>query len=251
MTATMRALAGVLGVALAAGSASAQDLSNLTTEDRKVLRAEMRDYLMSNPEIIEEAEAALEQKRARAARERDGQVVADNLDALHADPLSAETGDPEGDFTVVVFSDFSCPHCEAFHPDLLAFSEDNPEVRVVFKEMPILGQRSVMAAAFAVAVHDLAGDDAYVTAAERIFEEQGALNGGTYDDIASEIDLDREKITARMNEKDVRAHLQANLDLAEEMGIRGTPAIVMDDVILRGAPDPENLQRAYEILRED
>lgn len=250
MTATMRACAGVLSLALTAGPAVAQDMSGEASEDRTAPSAEAQAARAMTAESAAEVEAQLERKRVESARERDAQAVADNLDALIGDPLSAEIGNPDGNFTVVVFNDFSCPHCRDFHPSLIQFSEDNPEVRIIMKALPILGRESVTAAAFATVVNDLAGADAYARAAGKIFDAEGRLSEDVYAEIIEDLDLDREQITDRMKERKILTHLRDNVTLSEALGIRGTPAIVLDDIIVRGAIPLETMQAAYEELRE-
>jgi protein-disulfide isomerase len=214
--------------------AMATDVASMTAEERAAFGAEVRSYLLENPEIIEEAQAVLEEKRAAAERERDAQLVADNLEELYEDPMSPMIGDPAAPFTVVKFNDFNCGHCRAVEPELAAFIDQNPDYKLIVKEFPVLGPNSVVAASFAVTMFELGGAGVYEEVKSRLFGDEGPKTADYYRSLASGLGIDPDEMTARMGSEDVRAHLQRNVDLARELEIRGTPGLLFEDVVVRG-----------------
>ena len=221
-------------ITLISTGAMATDLATMSPQEREAFGAEVRSFLLENPEVIEEAQKVLEERRAESERERDAQLVADQLEPLYGDEMSPMIGDPAAPFTVVKFNDFNCGHCRAVEPDLAAFLEENPDYKLIVKEFPVLGPESVIAASFAVTVYDMAGTDAYATVKSRLFGDEGPKNAEYYRSLATEIGVDPDLITARMGSEEVRAHLQRNVDLARELEIQGTPGLIFEDVIIRG-----------------
>ena len=212
-------------------------------QERAAFGAEVRSYLLENPEVIEEAQAVLEERRAEAERKRDAQLVADNLETLHGDEMSPTLGDPHAPFTIVKFNDFRCGHCRDVEPDLVTFMSANPDYKLIVKELPILGPHSVVAASFAVATYTIGGAEAYNVVKERLFVDEGPKTAEHFRLLASELGIDPDEVTGRMGSLEVRKHLQRNVDLAREMEIRGTPGLVFEDVVVRGRVSLEVMRR--------
>ena len=143
-------------ITLISTGAMATDIAAMSPQERTAFGAEVRGFLLENPEVIEEAQKVLEERRAQAERERDAQLVADQLEPLYGDEMSPMIGDPDAPFTVVKFNDFNCGHCRAVEPDLAAFIEQNPDYKLIIKEFPVLGDGSVAAARVSIAVKMLA-----------------------------------------------------------------------------------------------
>jgi len=214
--------------------AMATDFATMTQQEREAFGAEVRTYLIENPEVLEEAQSALEERRAAAERERDAQLVADNLERLYEDQMSPMIGDPEAPYTVVKFNDFNCGHCRAVEPDLSGFIDQNPDYKLIVKEFPVLGPESVVAASFAVTVYGLAGSEAYEEVKSRLFGDEGPKTAEYFRDLAVDVGVDPDLMTQKMGSEEVRAHLQRNVDLAAELEIRGTPGLIFEDVVVRG-----------------
>jgi protein-disulfide isomerase len=214
--------------------ATATDVALMSAEERAAFGAEVRNYLLENPEVIEEAQAVLEERRAAAERERDTQLVADNLEELYGDEMSPMIGDPAARFTVVKFNDFNCGHCRAVEPDLADFIEENPDYKLIVKELPVLGPESVVAASFAVTIYDLGGSGAYEQAKTLLFGDDGPKTVSYFRDLAASVGVDADLMTKRMASSEIREHLQRNVNLARELEIRGTPVLIFEDIVVRG-----------------
>jgi len=206
----------------------------MSAQDREAFGAQVRSYLLENPEVLEEAQRVLEERRATAAADRDAQLVLANWDALYKDPMNPVLGNPEGLLTVVIFNDYNCGHCRATAPDLERFVELNPDTRLIVKEFPVLGAPSVIAASFAIAIWDLGGPEAYAIVKKRLFEDGPDPDAQALRDLATEVGVDADEMTQKMGSEEVRSHLQRNVNLADALEIQGTPGLLFNDVVIRG-----------------
>ncbi|MGJ8557048.1 MAG: thioredoxin domain-containing protein, partial [Sulfitobacter geojensis] len=156
----LRFAAPIVAAALAL-PATAMDLTELSDAERAQFRAEVRAYLMENPEVIMEAVDALREKEANAQAQADVDLVSVNADAIFDDGYSWVGGNPDGDITLVEFLDYRCGYCKKAHDEVAKLLEKDGNIRLIVKEFPILGDQSVLASRFAVAVKQVAGDDSY------------------------------------------------------------------------------------------
>ena len=145
-----RLIAPTLAAGLAL-PAAAMDLKALTDEERALFRAEVRAYLMDNPQVIMEAVELLQAREAEQQAQADLNLVADNADALFNDGYSWVGGNPEGDITLVEFLDYRCGYCKRAHGEVAKLLESDGNSRLIVNELPILGEQAVIASRFAVA----------------------------------------------------------------------------------------------------
>jgi len=146
-------------LALAASLALPVQAQEMSDAERDSFRAEVRAYLLENPEVLMEAIGVLEAREANEAQQRDVAMVAAHADQLFDSPTSFVGGNPEGDFTIVEFLDYRCGYCKRAHPEVAALVAEDANIRYVIKELPILGEESMLAARYALAVQQVAGDD--------------------------------------------------------------------------------------------
>ncbi len=246
-----RTLAALCALALMPQPAAALDLEALSPAERTAFRAEVRAYLLDNPEVLLEAIAALEERQAGAQSADDAALIAQNAAALFDSPHSWVGGNPDGDVTVVEFVDYNCGFCRRALPEVVDLLEADPGVRLVMKELPILGPDSELASRFAIAVLQIAGDDAYFEAHERLLTLQGPVTAPAVTRLGTEMDLDMEAITARMQGAEVGAVIEANRALAAALGINGTPTFVVGDVMVRGYVPLDAMRSLVEGQREE
>jgi len=204
----------------------------------------VRTYLLENPEVLIEAMQVL-QTRQRAAEASEAEaVLAARADEVFRDPASPVTGSPDGDVTLVEFFDYNCPYCRRVAPVVAEAEAADPQLRIVYKEFPILGPGSVYAAKAALAAHRqglyFAFHEALMQSGDRA-EENSVLA------VAKEIGLDVERLQADMKDPEIQAAIDRNLALAEALRITGTPGFVVGKRILRGATD---LETSQSLIRE-
>lgn len=221
-------------IAVAAPAYADTDITSLNDSERAAFRDEVRAYLLDNPEVLMEAIAVLEQRQAQAQQADDVTLVQTNAEALFNDPTSFVGGNPNGDITIVEFMDYSCGYCKKAFPEVEELIKTDGNIRFIIKEFPILGEASVLAARFALATREVAGDDAYEKVHNAMMGGRGKVNDKAIDALAKSLDLDLAAIRAEMNSDKINAILTANHALAQRMQVSGTPTFVIGDQLLRG-----------------
>lgn len=226
----------VLGLiaGLASLPALAEEAVPLTDAERSALRAEVRAYLLENPEVLIEAMDVLQSREEDAKLQADTAFLAANADAVFNNPNDWVGGNPDGDITLVEFMDYRCSYCRKAYPEVEELLKTDGNIRFVVKEFPILGDASMLSSQFAIAVRQLHGDTAYASVHDTLMTLRGEPNPETLKRVASDLGLDPQPILDRMKSPEVAAVIQENYALAEQMQISGTPAFVVPDAVLRG-----------------
>ncbi|QFT59812.1 Disulfide bond formation protein D precursor [Sulfitobacter sp. THAF37] len=243
-----RLTAPVLAAALAL-PAAAMDLTELSDAERAQFRAEVRSYLMDNPEVIMEAVELLQTREAEAQAQADVNLVSDNADAIFDDGYSWVGGNPEGDITLVEFLDYRCGYCKRAHGEVAKLLETDGDIRMIVKELPILGEESLLASRFAIAAKQVAGDDAYKALSDALMAFNGSITPAALRRMAETFDLDADAIEARMDSEEVTAEIARTRALAQKLQISGTPTFVMEDELLRGYLPYDQMQAIVEEKR--
>lgn len=249
----IHALAAAAALALSPLTLAAQQAEPLSDAARTALRAEIRAYLMDNPEVIFEAVAEFERRTAAAQADMDGALVEINADDIFASAGDWHGGNLDGDLVLVEFMDYRCSFCRRAFPQMMEFAEGDGNVRLVIKELPILGPQSEVMSRFAVAVLQLGGDAPYFSAHERLLEMQGDPHDGALLALAAELGLDGPAVMARMRAPEVTEVLSRNRALAQRLQISGTPSFVLGDgrsgEMLRGMVPASQLHQLASDLR--
>jgi protein-disulfide isomerase len=199
----------------------------------------VRRYLTENPEVIVEAMQRYEARRAVAARDEIKIALAEHEVALLRDPASPVGGNPQGDVTLVEFSDYNCPYCRRVAPVLAEAEAADPMLRIVYKEIPILGPDSVYAAKAALAA-DRQGK--YMAFHRALMSAKGVAAEGLILAIAAKLGLDVARLKADVEDPAIQAAIDRNLALSRALRITGTPSFVVGSEIARGAIDLEAMQ---------
>ena len=223
--------------------AAAFDLAAMTPAEKAAFGAAVKDYLMENPETLVEAINVLEERQQAASEENDKVLVQTNAKDIFEFAGDWVGGNAEGDVTMVEFIDYRCSYCKKAYEVVDEVLAKDSNIRFVVKEFPILSDQSVLGARFAVAVKQVAGDAAYAAAHGALMDFRGDITLESLSRLAEEQKLDAKAVIERMNTEEVTAVLRANAQLAERMGISGTPAFVVGSQLLRGyAPTETMLQ---------
>lgn len=226
---------------MAATPALALDLTAMTEAEREQFRAEVRAYLLENPEVLMEAIGVLEQRKQDAQASADEMLLEQHHAAIFEDPSSWVGGNPDGDVTVVEFLDYKCGYCKQAHPEVTKLLQDDGNVRYVVKEFPILGPQSDLAARFAVSVLRVAGDDAYAKVHDALMAFRGEVSAASLRSLSERLDLDTDAVMAGMDASETTAVIDANHALAQALEINGTPGFVFEHGIVRGYVPYESL----------
>lgn len=208
--------------------------AEMTATEREAFRAEVRAYLLENPEVLIEAMNALEMREQVAAAERDKQMLAEQAEIIFNDPASWVGGNPEGDITVVEFIDYRCGYCRKAWQEVDALVETDGNIRFVLKEFPILGEQSVLSSRFAIAVLQLHGNDAYKQAHDALLSLRADATPEALVRVAEELGLEPQPIMDRMQAPEVTKVIEDNHRLARTMEVSGTPTFVVGGTMVRG-----------------
>lgn len=191
-------------------------------------------YIRTHPEVIEESLQALEAKRQAQEKERVKAVIAARRNDLLNDPASPVSGNPNGDVTVVEFFDYRCGFCKRAAGAVSQLQKDDRSVRVVYKDFPILGEASELAAKAALASR---AQGKHQTFHEALLAAKGDLSKETALAIARDVGLDAKKLERDMENPEWTAVIERNRALAKELGISGTPGFIVGEELHPGALD--------------
>jgi protein-disulfide isomerase len=214
--------------------AAAFDVGDMSVEEREAFRAEVRAYLLENPEILMEAIGILQDREAAAQAASEAELLVALQDDIYNDSHSWVGGNPDGDVTLVEFLDYRCGYCKRAHPEVTALVEGDGNIRRIVKEYPILGEASVLAARFALSVKALAGDDAYKATHDALMTLRGDVTEETLSRVAADLSLDADAVMKGMSDPAIDAALAANRALGEALRISGTPTFILDGQFVRG-----------------
>ncbi|ANT61564.1 disulfide bond formation protein DsbA [Salipiger sp. CCB-MM3] len=232
-------------------AAQSFDLENLSPEQREAFRAEVREYLLDNPEVIMEAVSALEAKQQQQQAAADEDLVAANAGALFDDGYSWVGGNPDGDVTIVEFSDYRCGYCRKAFPEVEQLVESDGNIRIVIKEFPILGQDSVTSSRFALATMLVEGPDAYKQMHDALISLKQEPSEPVLSKLADTLGLDGEAILAKMSDPEVDRRIKETHELAQRLQISGTPTFVFGDQMLRGYVPIDGMRQIVDQIRSE
>lgn len=230
--------------ALVAFSPLAVAAQELTPDEVKRLALEA---ILENPQIVMEAVAILQAQEAEAAKAATATVLSDQRMMLEQDPNAPVIGNPDGDVTVVEFFDYNCPYCKRAAPEIEMLIEFDPNVRVVYREWPILGEGSVYASRAALAARNQGKYEEFHWA-------MMALNGRAEETsvlkVAGDLGMNIERLKADMQSEEVNEHIETSMNLAQLLGFNGTPSFVIGDALVPGLVSIDELQSLVADARE-
>jgi protein-disulfide isomerase len=227
---------------LMAAPVGAQDdqASNFSPAEEDAIRQLVRDYLLTNPEVLIEAAQVYRERQQEIQQQQAREALVSRREELDQDPDSPVIGNPDGDVVVVEFFDYRCPYCVRVAEDLREVVEDDGNIRLVMKEFPILGPESMVAARMALAAEK---QGKYEELHFAMMTVSGKLTEDKAFKIAEKIDLDMDQLRRDMEAPEIDAMLQRNFALAQALQINGTPAFVIGDEVVRGAIDMRALRQ--------
>jgi protein-disulfide isomerase len=227
------------------------DMADMSEDERAAFRAEVRAYLLENPEVLMEAIGVLEEREAEAQVAADAEMIAARADAIFDDDDSWAGGNPDGDVTLVEFIDYRCGYCRRAFPEVQELVASDGDIRLVVKEFPILGEQSVLASRFAIATRMVAGDAAYKQVHDALISMRGDMNDLSLELLGEDLGLPVEEIADMMDTDAVTQVIRANHALAEDLGITGTPTYVLGDRMVRGYVPLDGMRALVEEERAD
>ncbi len=245
------ALAGLgLALSLIAGPAQAQAQAPLTPEQRKAVVDLVRETLLKNPELIQEALIELERRNQVAQAEAQRNAVAAEKASLTDPATSIIAANPQGDVTLIEFMDYNCGFCKRALDDVRTLAKDDPKLRVVIKDFPILGPDSVEASRVAIAVKNQLQGQKYWDFHNKLMATKGRINGAKALEIAKEAGADVERARKDMDAPATRAAIESTVALGDRLGLTGTPAFIIGDEVVFGAVGAAALKQKIDAVRK-
>jgi len=217
------------------------------TADKVALGKSIREYLIANPEVLVEAMQELERKQDSQRDTQAQKAILEHRDALMSDPDSPIAGNPNGDVTIVEFSDYQCPYCKRAHSAVKSVLASDGKVRLVFKDLPILGEPSRIAALAALASRM---QNKHLELHNALMEYNGKLDRDRILQIAGSVGLDVARLQKDMEDPKLKAIIDRNMALASALGVRGTPAFVIGNQFVPGAVDADTLKQMIADARK-
>ena len=205
---------------------------------KEKIEAIIRDYLLKNPEILDEMALLLEERRRKAQREQ----FVSNLSTLRDELTSSKSptlGNPEAKKVIVEFSDYNCPYCRRMAPIVKETIEKNKNIRIVLREFPVLGPDSVEASKAALAAQYQGKYQEFHFA---LISHNGRLNKSSINKIAENVGLDMERLKKDMERSEITDSIKRNIEMAQRLGINGTPAFIVGDQLSPGAVSKEQFE---------
>ncbi len=234
---SLRPSALLLAFALHVLPAAAQQSSPLTEVEQDAVRALILETIRDNPAVIVEAIIAYQEQAQADAESRRRETIAALANDLRADPNAPVLGNPDGQSIVVEFFDYNCPYCRRSAPIVMSLIEENPDLRVVMREWPVLGADSEEAARASLAAR---AQGSYAAFHEALMAQPRA-NVATIRRAAEQAGLNYDRLQADMGAAEVDAHLAQSRTLAQQLGITGTPSFVIGETLVPGLMTKEDL----------
>lgn len=209
--------------ALAADSTAPAGFNNdQVTQIKQIIH----DYLVTSPQVLIEASQALQKQEIQKVEQKAQAAIGSNAQVIFADSMSPVGGNPKGDVTLVEFFDYQCPHCKDMEAVVEKVRAANPNLRIVFKELPIFGNSSRDAALAALAANQQS-PDLYLKFHNALLLESNALNKDKIMSIAKSAGLDVDKLSKDMQSPAVQKQIDDNFKLAQNLGLMGTPTFIV------------------------
>lgn len=221
----------------------------LDPSDRPEIEKIIREYLLSNPQLMLEVQAALEEQQRAEAAARAAEALTLNADVIFNSPNQGVIGNVDGDVTVVEFFDYNCSFCQRAMEDMNALLSGDSNLKFVMKELPILSEGSVEASRISTAVYRLYPNK-YGEFHNTLLASPGQKDGNRALRVAQTMDMDINALNEEAQKNDVLGAFREANDLANSLGINGTPSYVIGDEVLFGALGRDVLAQKIENVRK-
>ena len=210
----------------------------------------IREYIVSHPEVLQEAMAEFEKRQTAAEADKARDAVKRNANAIFNSSRQVVAGNRQGDVSLVEFFDYNCPYCKQAQADLDTLMKSDDKLRVVFKEFPVLGPGSVEAAQVAVAVRmqDPSGEK-YLAFRHALLGNRGQADKARALAVAREVGIDVDRLETDLASDEIKATLDENFKLAEQLGLNGTPSYVIGSDVVVGAVGLTTLKDKVKVAR--
>lgn len=235
-------------VLLLAFGLATEPVHALSAEDKKQIDKQIEDYFMRNPEKLEQALENMQAFMEDRTNRQQAEALLQNADKLYRDEADYTMGPQNAPITIVEFFDYNCGYCKRSFAPLMEVLEENKDVRLVFKEYPILGEPSYLASSTALAINDKMK---YLTYHSKLMTHSGRVSQAVVEKILGELKLPPQKLQADARSDKYVLQLAETRQLADAIGINGTPAFVINGQLFPGALNKAELTQAIKFARAE
>ena len=228
--------------ALAFCASAAAPAAEFTPAQKDEIGAVVKDYLIAHPEVLREALDALDKHEKQAAAEAREKIVADQSDALFASAHQATVGNPKGGATLVEFFDYNCHYCKGALPDIARLMKDDPNLKVVLKDFPVLGPDSVEASRVSIGVRNQLTGDRFWQFHQKLLGMHGPVGKNEALAVAKEMGVDMDRLNKDIASPEAKASIEEVMRMADALQINGTPSFVVGQEVVIGAVGYDQLK---------
>ena len=248
-------LLAALGFSVAlAGAATAfaapVGADEFTPAQKQELGAFVHDYLVNNPEVLKDAIEALDKHDKAAADAERQKVVMSQAGPLFSSKYQATVGNPNASATLVEFFDYNCHYCKGALPDIAKLMKDDPNLKVVLKDFPVLGPGSVEAAKVAAAARNQLPGDKFWAFHSKLLASHGPVGKAEAMAVAKDLGLDMDRLAKDSESGDVKTGLDETMQLADALQINGTPTFVLGQDLVVGAVGYDQLKSKVDSVHK-
>jgi protein-disulfide isomerase len=245
------ALLASLAVALAAFSlATPLAADDFSASQKSEIGAIIKDYIMKNPELLRDAINELEAHDKAAEADARNKLVSDPESPIYTSPYQAVVGNQDGKVTLVEFFDYNCGYCKKMLPDIGRLIKNEPDLRVILRDYPILSDASVDAAEVAAAVRNQLKGDKFWEFHQKLLGSRGPVGRQEALAIAQGLGADMNKINQDMDAPTVKEGLDESDRLGRDLALNGTPSYVVGDEVVVGAIGYDALKAKLDNVRK-
>jgi len=211
----------------------------LLETSRPAIEQIVHQYILQHPEVLMESVRLYQERERAAQKERSKEAISARLKDVQQDPSSPVAGPADG-VTVVEFFDYHCGYCKRAEPTVMKLLAEHPDVRFIFKEFPILGPESSLAAKAGLAA---AKQGAYLKFHQALMALSGSITMNAIEELAGKQGLDVSKLKGDMESPEVQSILTRNRELGIKLGVNATPTFVVGSELIAGAIDTATFER--------
>jgi protein-disulfide isomerase len=237
----------LLAIALC-GAPFAVSAQSFSDSQRGEIEKIIKEYLLAHPEVLEDATAELSKRKAAAEEKKHEATISENAETIYNSPHGVTLGNKDGDVTFVEFFDYNCGYCKRAMADMLDLLKNDPKLKVVLKEFPVLSEGSVEAAKVAIAVR-MQDPKKYLDFHQKLLGGRGPADKARAMAAAKDAGLDMARIEKDLTSPEIKATITENMKLAEDMDMNGTPSYVIGKQIVIGAVGLDGLKEKIGIAR--
>ncbi len=235
-------------IGVASAPARAQDA--FTDAQKAAIGQVVKDYLLKNPELIQEGMVELDRRQKEAEKLAAKKALGDVTASLNNPARSVVIGNPAGDVTLIEFMDYNCTYCKRSLADVRELIKGDPKLRVVIRDFPVLGPDSVEASFVAVAMKNQVKGDKYWEFHQKLMDSKGRVGKDRALAVAKEVGADMSRLAKDMESTETRAMIEETMRIGDALKLQGTPAFIVGEEIIFGAVGTEPLRASVNAMRQ-